>query len=616
MGVTLECNHLRATCNMSLAFKFEANNFNDVNNFLEKYGLYAFQHRFLNRILSFSSNGKNQQLINALECNHLRASSNEKSNDSTPKSNNHSLNSEFANMVTALQLGPEMNRNKEHRSRNYANYSRLMMPKFTNPLDSTCCAKRGKEYEKPRKKKSTLKKIILREREEKKKQQEQNFESLGDDSGDTANLNHLFNADNDEQSEYQVDDQIEMMSPISQNSPLSYNPSPCGSLNLNTEHFLSLDQLEERVKQKIHSRKFREYCHQIINKDIDETCTLLLQEIVRFQDRLYQKNPVKAKIKRRYVMGIREVTKHLKMFRIKCVILAPNCEKIESKGGLDDAINLIIRTSMEQNIPFLFALGRKGLGKAVNKLVPVSVVGIFDYSGAEPYFEKLVELANNAKMTYQHMVDEFEREECEHLITNQSNIVNAINENLEPLPTDTGPLVTNQNFPKIPSHMAHSRTPSNGSNISIEPFYHMNYHHSHSRSASGTFNYGHTTLVSGHTRSASGGGIGAAGINFELMMNNKSWTHSRTPSNCSNISYISRLSEPISELDNNFALNSTQAAVHFYNEQVKQEMKDSNESSDHDANVEVAESLANLHLGRINETDAGNDADSESASKP
>ena len=38
---------------------------------------------------------------------------------------------------------------------------------------------------------------------------------------------------------------------------------------------------------------------------------------------------------------------------------------------------------MEQNVPFVFALGRKGLGKAVNKLVPISVVGIFDYSGAE-----------------------------------------------------------------------------------------------------------------------------------------------------------------------------------------------------------------------------------------
>ncbi len=37
-------------------------------------------------------------------------------------------------------------------------------------------------------------------------------------------------------------------------------------------------------------------------------------------------------------MGIREVTKHLKLQKLKCIILAPNCEKIQSKGGLDDAM--------------------------------------------------------------------------------------------------------------------------------------------------------------------------------------------------------------------------------------------------------------------------------------
>lgn len=40
----------------------------------------------------------------------------------------------------------------------------------------------------------------------------------------------------------------------------------------------------------------------------------------------------------------------------------------------------------EQEIPFVFALGRKALGRCVNKLVPVSVVGIFNYSGAEASF--------------------------------------------------------------------------------------------------------------------------------------------------------------------------------------------------------------------------------------
>lgn len=305
-------------------------------------------------------------------------------------------------------------------------------------------------------------------------------------------------------------------------------------------------------------------------------------------------------------MGIREVTKHLKLQKIKCVIIAPNCEKIESKGGLDDAINSIIQIAMEQNIPFLFALGRKDLGKAVKKLVPISVIGIFDYSGAEEYFKRLVELANNAKLAYQDMVEDLEKEECENLLFQPK-------EKNESLPTNASFI------PKIPSHMAHSRTPSNGSNISIEPMYHMNYH-THSRSASGNFNYGHTSLTSGHTRTASGGGLGSGGFNLDLLVGNKNWTHSRTPSNCSNNSFMSRVSEPISEI--NYDINSAQAAVQYYSEQVRQEMKEndsSNQTTCEDINKneqeidseKVSDSLSNLHLGCINEIDAGNEADTE-----
>ena len=53
------------------------------------------------------------------------------------------------------------------------------------------------------------------------------------------------------------------------------------------------------------------------------------------------------------------------------------------QGGLDEALYNVIAMAREQEIPFVFALGRKALGRCVNKLVPVSVVGIFNYSGAE-----------------------------------------------------------------------------------------------------------------------------------------------------------------------------------------------------------------------------------------
>lgn len=74
------------------------------------------------------------------------------------------------------------------------------------------------------------------------------------------------------------------------------------------------------------------YCSQVLSKEVDACVTELLKELVRFQDRMYQKDPVKAKTKRRLVLGLREVLKHLKLRKLKCVIISPNCEKIQSKG--------------------------------------------------------------------------------------------------------------------------------------------------------------------------------------------------------------------------------------------------------------------------------------------
>lgn len=74
------------------------------------------------------------------------------------------------------------------------------------------------------------------------------------------------------------------------------------------------------------------YCSQMLSKEVDACVTSLLKELVRFQDRMYQKDPVKAKTKRRLVLGLREVLKHLKLRKLKCIIISPNCEKTQSKG--------------------------------------------------------------------------------------------------------------------------------------------------------------------------------------------------------------------------------------------------------------------------------------------
>uniref|UniRef100_A0A452UMP8 SECIS binding protein 2 n=1 Tax=Ursus maritimus TaxID=29073 RepID=A0A452UMP8_URSMA len=260
-----------------------------------------------------------------------------------------------------------------------------------NPLDSSApLMKKGKQREVPKAKKPTsLKKIILKERQERKQQRLQENAVSPAPAGDAV-------LDGDSGGD---DEPLEQADP-SGGPEESLSPAPV--LEGRAEE-LPRAELQKEVEgchlvpsstgcPKIHSRRFRDYCSQMLSKEVDACVTELLKELVRFQDRMYQKDPVKAKTKRRLVLGLREVLKHLKLRRLKCVIISPNCEKIQSKGGLDDTLHTIIDYACEQNIPFVFALNRKALGRSLNKAVPVSVVGIFSYDGAQDQFHRMTML--------------------------------------------------------------------------------------------------------------------------------------------------------------------------------------------------------------------------------
>ncbi|XP_035252501.1 selenocysteine insertion sequence-binding protein 2-like isoform X2 [Anguilla anguilla] len=317
--------------------------------------------------------------------------------------------------------------------------SAMKSPHYSAPhniLDSSAPRmKRGKEREIPKVKRPTaLKKVILKEREGKmgRPSVDQDGTDLEEQGDEQLHLS---------QGVSQEDNGLSMpsdasLSPASQNSPYSITPISQGSP---ASSGIGSPMATSAIT-KIHSRRFREYCNQVLNKDIDESVTLLLQELMRFQERVYQKDPIKAKAKRRLVMGLREVTKHMRLHNVKCVIISPNCEKIQAKGGLDEALYNVIAMAREQEIPFVFALGRKALGRCVNKLVPVSVVGIFNYSGAEGLFSRLVSLTEEARRAYRDMVSALEQEQAEEAL---------------------------KTVKRVPHHMGHSRNPSAASAISF-----------------------------------------------------------------------------------------------------------------------------------------------------
>ncbi|XP_009946157.1 PREDICTED: selenocysteine insertion sequence-binding protein 2, partial [Leptosomus discolor] len=271
-----------------------------------------------------------------------------------------------------------------------------------NPLDSSApLVKKGKQREVPKAKRPTpLKKIILKEREQRKQQHllEQTAVPKNED-------NICQSAENITEDETLLQGSQAAVPVMQVAEGLLENTG----IKESTEGSMTSKQLTSHLP-KIHSRNFRDYCSQVLSKEVDSCVTDLLKELVRFQDRLYQKDPVKAKIKRRLVMGLREVLKHLKLKKLKCVIISPNCEKIQSKGGLDETLHNIIDCACEQNIPFVFALNRKALGRCVNKAVPVSVVGIFSYDGAQDHFHRMVQLTTEARKAYKDMIATLEEE--------------------------------------------------------------------------------------------------------------------------------------------------------------------------------------------------------------
>ncbi|EEC14282.1 hypothetical protein IscW_ISCW021662 [Ixodes scapularis] len=209
-----------------------------------------------------------------------------------------------------------------------------------NTLDSSApVRKRGKEREMPARKKLTvMKKIILKEREERKqllarvKQATLARQSLIENASETCCLE---------------------------------------------------DGLPQQETKQLHSTRFREYCDQMLSVEINQATKALITDLVFFQDRLHQKDPIKAKSKRRLVCGLKEVKKYLLLKKLKCVVFAPDIEEVKAEGGLDASLQALLQFARSQFVPTVFALRRRTLGSLARKKVPISCIGIFDYSGRE-----------------------------------------------------------------------------------------------------------------------------------------------------------------------------------------------------------------------------------------
>jgi selenocysteine insertion sequence-binding protein 2 len=117
----------------------------------------------------------------------------------------------------------------------------------------------------------------------------------------------------------------------------------------------------------------------------------MLGELMRLQER--SKDDKNARARRRLVMGLREVARGIRAHKVKMVIMANN---LDEYGALDSKLQEILGMASADEIPILYELNKRKLGKALGKSIKVSVVGIQNADGAHDQFKKLKKMIGMA----------------------------------------------------------------------------------------------------------------------------------------------------------------------------------------------------------------------------
>ena len=159
--------------------------------------------------------------------------------------------------------------------------------------------------------------------------------------------------------------------------------------------------------------KMPKYASQVITTPLNQAVQALFSELRRLQERLYKTDPIKAKSKKRFTFGLREVVKNVELGKCKAVVVAPNIESTgDMEGGLDDQIWQIVKKCRELNTPVLFALTRSRLGKLCGPRY-VSCVAVLNTDGLEDQLKDMLREGQVARKKYEDekAVEEKESEE-------------------------------------------------------------------------------------------------------------------------------------------------------------------------------------------------------------
>ena len=120
------------------------------------------------------------------------------------------------------------------------------------------------------------------------------------------------------------------------------------------------------------------------------------------------------------------------LFQVKKVVallLAPDIDNVESKGGLNDVVGDLLKMAADTGefgdkkpVPVFFVMNRWTLKKATLRKVPISCVAVLNYHGSDQNFKEMTEMLHELKRIYQEKLNEAIQKISHNLTsTNTSN---------------------------------------------------------------------------------------------------------------------------------------------------------------------------------------------------
>jgi ribosomal protein L7Ae-like RNA K-turn-binding protein len=159
-----------------------------------------------------------------------------------------------------------------------------------------------------------------------------------------------------------------------------------------------VDEGLEPNKRPLHSESQpREYVDNILTQDLDIAIQEFIEKLLYFYNRKKEEKSNK-KVPKRFVKGIKECLKKCEEGSLKCLIVAPNIEKVDGEGGLDALILELITNCKAKNIPVVFGLNMRALGSIlINQAVLIGCIGILDYTATEKLYDRMIKIYKTNK---------------------------------------------------------------------------------------------------------------------------------------------------------------------------------------------------------------------------